>query len=373
MGGRRGDGRSAQAVQDQLGFTVLDLKPVGLAGSGGSTPLRLQRRGRPRHLPVREALRDEPRARRPLVQARPHDPVRAAGGRGAVPVGAPARRVRGLRAAALRDSGIPTAAPYGIVEITPEREYLLVTEFFDGAQEIGDADVDDDFIDEGLAIIRQLWDAGLAHRDIKPANLLVRDGQVLLIDVAFVQVRPSPWRQAVDLANMMLVLAVRTDAERVYARALRYFTPDEIAEAFAAARGVASPTQLRTVDEAGRARPARPVPRAGAARDGRSRCNAGARGGSSSRVLVVVGVAARRARRCWACSPRPTTWRRGKPHVRHRRRDGPHGAVGAVGDVGAVPRHAPGRLEARWRRRSTTERARFWLDSDSPGDRARSR
>ena len=68
-----------------------------------------------------------------------------------------------------------------------------------------------------------------------------------MIDVAFAQVRPSPWRQAVDLANMMLVLAVRTDAERVYRRALRYFTPDEIAEAFAAARGIASPTQLRTV------------------------------------------------------------------------------------------------------------------------------
>ncbi len=61
----------------------------------------------------------------------------------------------------------------------------------------------------------------------------------------FVQVRPSPWRQAVDLGNMMLVLAVRTDPERVYRRALRYFTPDELAEAFAATRGVASPTQLR--------------------------------------------------------------------------------------------------------------------------------
>jgi hypothetical protein len=63
--------------------------------------------------------------------------------------------------------------------------------------------------------------------------------------VAFVQVRPSPWRQAVDLGNMMLVLAVRTDPERVYQRALQYFTPDELAEAFAATRGAASPTQLR--------------------------------------------------------------------------------------------------------------------------------
>ena len=113
----------------------------------------------------------------------------------------------------LRDAGIRTARPYGIVEITPEREYMIVTEFFDGAIEIGHADVGDEVIAQGLQLIRKLWDAGIAHRDIKPGNLMVRDGELLLIDVAFVQVRPSPWRQAVDLGNMMLVLAVRTDPE----------------------------------------------------------------------------------------------------------------------------------------------------------------
>ena len=46
---------------------------------------------------------------------------------------------------------------------------------------------------------------------------------------------------------MMLVLALRSDAQTVYEHALEYFTPDEIAEAFAAARGVASPTQLRNL------------------------------------------------------------------------------------------------------------------------------
>ena len=100
-------------------------------------------------------------------------------------------------------------------------------------------------IDQGLLLIRTLWDAGIAHRDIKPGNLMVRSGELLLIDVAFVQVRPSPWRQAVDLGNMMLVLAVRTGPQRVYRRALAYFTEAELAEAFAATRGVASPTQLR--------------------------------------------------------------------------------------------------------------------------------
>jgi serine/threonine protein kinase len=100
-------------------------------------------------------------------------------------------------------------------------------------------------IDQGLTLIRQLWDAGIAHRDIKPGNLMVRDRELLLIDVVFAQVRPSPWRQAVDLGNMMLVLAVRTDPQRVYRRALAYFTEAELAEAFAATRGVASPAQLR--------------------------------------------------------------------------------------------------------------------------------
>ena len=100
-------------------------------------------------------------------------------------------------------------------------------------------------IDDGLGIIRKLWDAGLAHRDIKPANLLVRDGRLLLIDVAFVEARPSPWRQAVDLANMMLCLALRSSPELVYERALRQFTVEEITEGFAAARGLALPSQLR--------------------------------------------------------------------------------------------------------------------------------
>ena len=147
----------------------------------------------------------------------------------------------------VREAGVRTARPYGLVEITPGREYLLVTEFFKDAAEIGQADVGDAIIDQGLAMIGKLWDAGIAHRDIKPGNLMVRAGELLLIDVAFAQVRPSPWRQAVNLGNMMLVLALRSDPQRVYRRALAYFTPDELAEAFAATRGVASPTQLRTL------------------------------------------------------------------------------------------------------------------------------
>jgi hypothetical protein len=100
-------------------------------------------------------------------------------------------------------------------------------------------------IDDGLSIIRKLWGAGLAHRDIKPANLLVRDGRLLLIDVAFIELRPTPWRQAVDLANMMLCLALRSNPELIHERAVRQFSVEEISEGFAAARGLALPSQLR--------------------------------------------------------------------------------------------------------------------------------
>jgi serine/threonine protein kinase len=105
----------------------------------------------------------------------------------------------------------------------------------------------DELVDQGLQIVRTLWGAGLAHRDIKPANLLVSRGRVFLIDVAFAQIRPSPWREAVDLANMMLTLSLRVPPERVYERATHFFTPDEIGEAFAATRAVTVPSQLRSL------------------------------------------------------------------------------------------------------------------------------
>ena len=45
----------------------------------------------------------------------------------------------------------------------------------------------------------------------------------------------------------MLILALRSETRLVYEAALRRFTPDDVAEAFAATRGVTVPSQLRTM------------------------------------------------------------------------------------------------------------------------------
>jgi membrane-associated phospholipid phosphatase/tRNA A-37 threonylcarbamoyl transferase component Bud32 len=246
VGGRRGQAIH-RALEDQLGIQVLEVKPFGLSGSAGSTPLRVCAKGDPNSylfakLYARSHLRADRwyKLGRTLLYGRLEDEK-------------PFNTVRRLvqqEDYALRllyGAGVRSPEPFGVVEITPEREYLITFEFFDDAKELGEAEVevDEAIIDDGLRIIRRLWDAGLAHRDIKPANLLVRQGRVHLIDVFFAEVRPSPWRQAVDLANMMLVLATRSSPQQVYERARLQFRDDEIAEAFAATHGITMPSQLR--------------------------------------------------------------------------------------------------------------------------------
>jgi tRNA A-37 threonylcarbamoyl transferase component Bud32/membrane-associated phospholipid phosphatase len=244
LGGARGEAIK-QALRDQMGIEVSSVEPFGLAGSGGSSPMRLRRVGEPGgylfgKLYARSHVRADRwyKLGRQLLYGRLEDEQSFKSVRRLVQ-----QEDYALRLA--RDAGLPSPEPHGFVTLTPGREYLLVTEFFSGSAELGSATIDDGVIDDGLLIVRMMWDAGLAHRDIKPANLLVRDGRLLVIDVAFAEVRPTPWREAVDLANMMLCLALRSSAGHVYTRALRLFTVDEISEAFAADRGLALPGQLR--------------------------------------------------------------------------------------------------------------------------------
>lgn len=240
--GARGDAIRL-GLRRQLGIEVTDVQPVGLEGSSGSTPLRISQADGP---PVFAKLLSSSHLRsdrsyklwRALRYGRLEDEQRYTSVRRLI-------QHEDYMLHLMQHAGIDAMEPHGIVEITPNREYLLVTEFLENAVESSDAEVTVELIDAGLRDVARMWEAGLAHRDIKPANVMVQGNRLRLIDVAFAQIRPSPWRQAVDLANMMLVLALRSTPELVYERALLRFSEDDIAEAFAASRGVTLPSGLR--------------------------------------------------------------------------------------------------------------------------------
>jgi hypothetical protein len=272
-------------MADQLGLTVAEVKEFGLEGSGGSSPLRMTLQDGSRVFGKIYSTSHERADRwyrfgRTILYGQLEDETAV----GSV------RRLAAYEDYALRllaDYGVRVAKTYGLVE---------------NARNLGDSQVDEQVIDEGLAMVRTFWDIGVAHRDIKPANLLVQGGHLQLVDVSALEVRPSPWRQAVDLSNMLLTLALRSDPERVYARATRVFTPDEIAEACASAVGLTIPTELQTKMKA----------------DGRrsSRCSGGwRRRGTGSRSSAGAPSACsslparRSARSCsWSCS-----WTRSGP------------------------------------------------------------
>jgi membrane-associated phospholipid phosphatase len=241
LGGARADA-VRRAMADQVGLDVTTVEPFGLEGSGGSSPLRMTLADGSRIFgkiyATSHARADRwYRIGRTILYGKLEDEA---------PFGSVRRLVTyedyALRLLAMND--VKVARTWGVVELTPNSEYMLVTEFFEDSKNLGDSEIDDAVIDEGLGLIRRFWDIGVAHRDIKPANLLVQRGRMQLVDVSGLEVRPSPWREAVDLANMMLTLALQSDPGRVYARATDVFSPDEIAEAFASAQGMAVPTEL---------------------------------------------------------------------------------------------------------------------------------
>ncbi|MGY1669794.1 RIO1 family regulatory kinase/ATPase domain-containing protein [Geodermatophilus sp. SYSU D00710] len=257
--------RVRAAVLGQLGVDVAAVEPFRLDGSAGSTPCRLVLASGPPG-----ALFGKLYSTTHLRSDRWYKLLRVLR-YGRLEDEAPFASVRRLAEhedyllRLLRDGGVRVPAPMGVVEVVPGREYLLVTELVPRTVEIRRSALGDAVLDDALYQVRLLWSAGAAHRDLKPSNVLVQDEErVVLVDVSFGELRPSRWRQAADLAAVLLSCALVAGPERVLERARRQFSDEELAEAVATVSSLTLPTQLRRLladdgrDLAGRLREALP-------------------------------------------------------------------------------------------------------------------
>jgi membrane-associated phospholipid phosphatase len=134
--GARGEA-IVRALQDQLGLLATSVKPFNLEGSGGSTPLRI-------------AVKSDEADGESYVFAKLYALTHVRSDRwyklgrtllyGRLEDEQPFHSVRRLVQYEdyvlhlMNDAGLPVSRPLGIVEIPPEREYLLVTEFITGSR-----------------------------------------------------------------------------------------------------------------------------------------------------------------------------------------------------------------------------------------------
>ena len=157
LGGARAEAVK-RAMADQVGLEVIEVEPFGLEGSGGSSPLRMTLADGSRvfgKIYATSHVRADRwyRVGRTILYGKLEDET---------PFGSVRRLAEyedyALRYLAMND--VAVARTWGIVELTPNREYMLVTEFFEGSKNLGDSEIDDAVIDEGL----QLDPHVLGHR-----------------------------------------------------------------------------------------------------------------------------------------------------------------------------------------------------------------
>ena len=152
-----------------------------------------------------------------------------------------------LRVAA--EAGLAVPRTFGVVEVVPGREYLLLLEWLPDGLQLSSASVDGDdaLSSQAISMMAHLRRMGIAHRDIKPANLVVSDGRLYLVDLSFAELHGSQWRRDADLGAMLMSLALFASPSDVLDTARRWFSDDELAAALAAAHDVTVPAQLRAM------------------------------------------------------------------------------------------------------------------------------
>ena len=112
--------------------------------------------------------------------------------------------------------GVPAPVPRGVYRLE-RRAYALVTDYLEAARSLrGAGPVSAGYVTQALAALHRLRQADCAHRDIKESNILVLPGEVFaFVDLARADYVAGPRRQARDLADMLVVLAMHHDPAAV--------------------------------------------------------------------------------------------------------------------------------------------------------------
>ena len=241
LSGARGEAVKT-AMASQLGFDVAEVKPFGLAGSGGSSPLLMTMADGTRvfgKIYATSHVRADRwyRVGRTIMYGKLEDET---------PFSSVRRLAEyedyALRVLAMND--VKVAQTWGIVELTPNREYMLVTGFFEDSRNLGR-------LRGGRHDHRRRPPADppvLGHRCRAPRREAREPPGAAGSPPAGRRVGPRMPAHAVAPSRRPgehdATLALQSDPDRVYQRATAFFTPDEIAEAFACAEGMAIPTEL---------------------------------------------------------------------------------------------------------------------------------
>lgn len=129
----------------------------------------------------------------------------------------------------MRQAGVNAPEPLDVVPV--DGSALLVFEYLDDFETLGDVEVDVDVAEEVFTSLRKLHDAGLAHGDFSLENVLVVDDEVYFIDATNLRNGSSDDAVSYDVACAVGALSTRLPVSTVVETACRYYDEDAVVHA----------------------------------------------------------------------------------------------------------------------------------------------
>ncbi len=211
----------AARLRQHLGFTVLEMQPVGGVGVHSSTPLALtgtDREGRPRRYFAKIVTRQNWQTS-VLYEALYRLVFRARGGSGPLwPSLKSMVEYEHYMLLLFSGLGAPVPRPWGVYRLQ-RQAYALVSDYMEGVQSLREVgQVSRGYVEQAFHALRRLREGDCAHRDVKSSNLVVLPGErFAMVDLALAEYVAGPKRLARDLADMLAVLAMHHDPAEVVA------------------------------------------------------------------------------------------------------------------------------------------------------------